>query len=95
MYCPSCNSSILPTDARCLNCRAVLIESSEKKSSEFIKGAHFVDSRIYYWVGGIAGFLIALGLFFDEHDRLLTAIPICVGIGGLLGKFIARKKWLS
>ncbi|MEZ0245422.1 MAG: hypothetical protein ACAH09_02165 [Methylophilaceae bacterium] len=95
MFCPACNSPISATDARCIQCRTLLIESSEKKSAEFTKSAHWVDSRIYYGIGGFLGFLVALAFFFTEPDQLPTACAIGAGAGGLIGKFVARKKWLS
>lgn len=93
MFCPTCNSPISATDARCLNCRALLIESAVAKSSEFKKSALWVDNRIYYGVGALLGFIVALAFFFDEPDRLPTACTIGAGVGGLFGKYVARKKW--
>lgn len=93
MYCPACSSPILATDARCINCKKLLIESSEKKSEEFKKAAGFVDTKIYYGVGAFTGFLIALVFFYPEQDLLIKACPIGAVIGGLFGKYVAKKKW--
>ena len=93
MYCPVCSSQILATDARCLNRRTLLIESSEKKSEAFKKSAGRVDGRIYFGVGAFLGFMVALAFFHSEEEMLPTASSIGAVIGGLIGKYIARRKW--
>jgi len=93
MYCPACNSPILATDARCINCRKLLIESSEKRSEEFQKAAGLVDTKIYYGVGAFVGLLIALAFFYPDRDLMAKASPIGAVIGGLIGKHVAKQKW--
>lgn len=93
MYCPACSSPILATDARCINCRKLLIESSEKKSEEFKKVAGLVDTKIYYGVGAFVGFLIALAFFYPDQSLMTKASLIGAVIGGLIGKHIAKQKW--
>ncbi|TFW72961.1 hypothetical protein C3Y98_00960 [Methylotenera oryzisoli] len=93
MYCPACSSPILATDARCINCNKLLIESSEKKSEEFKKAAEFVDNKIYYGVGAFIGFLITLAFFYPDQELMTKASPIGAVVGGLIGRYFAKQQW--
>ena len=52
-----------------------------------------VDGRIYFGVGASLGFMVALAFFQSEEEMLPTACSIGAVIGGLIGKYIARRKW--
>jgi hypothetical protein len=100
MFCPTCNTQNLATDVRCLQCRALLIETTEKRSDAYIKSNRYMDNKIYSGVGALIGFgFVGLSLKFFlsnvnmDDAQISSAAAVGAVVGGLFGRYIAHKKW--
>jgi hypothetical protein len=100
MFCPTCNAQNLATDVRCLQCRALLIETTEKRSDAYIRSNRDMDNRIYSGVGALIGFgFVGLSLKFFlsnvnmNDEQIYSAAAIGAAVGGMLGRYISHKKW--
>jgi len=101
MFCPNCTTQNHATDVRCMHCGTTLIFEAQGHSTNYRRGALFLNLRMYGGIGSVLGLAISFLLlntvlqsfYFDSQEKgIVTFLGATVGaIGGWIVALIKRQ----